>query len=127
MTTTPSTLGRHRATAWRWIRVAICALGVSTLVADGGLRQDEIDCEEAISYLDGCCPGFQGGTVACVHDSGCGTVTDTALSIEESQCIVAESCDQIVSSGICARVTNLPSPSIDTNDGTEVTHAPVCP
>ncbi len=116
-----------RPLAWRWIKRVVCVLGVSTLVADGGLRQDEIDCENAISYLQGCCPDFTGETVACVHDEGCGTITDTALSIEESQCIVAESCAQVVSSGICERVKNLPSPSLDQNDDTSTTHAPLCP
>lgn len=136
MTSTTSTAPRlvpidtpppARSAAWRWMQRVVCVLGVSTLVAGGGLRQDELDCENAVSYLQGCCPGFTGGTVACVHDDGCGTVTDTALSISESQCIVAETCDQILSSGICDRVTNLASPTQDSADDTSTSHPPVCP
>src|ERR1700761_6019438 len=97
----------------RWLRRAVAVLGLSTLVANGGLRQDELDCEQAIAYLQGCCPDFGGATVACSYDSGCGTTVSTALSIEESQCILSESCSQIVASGLCEKVKNLPSPTSD--------------
>jgi hypothetical protein len=116
-----------RAVVWRWTRRAVAVLGLSALVADGGLRQDELDCEEAVAYLQGCCPDFAGATVACAHDSGCGTTVETALSIDESQCIVAQSCNQIVASGICDKVKNLPSPTMDSINGTSTSHPPVCP
>jgi hypothetical protein len=106
-------------------------LGVTALMADGGLRQDELDCEDAVAYLQGCCPDFAGATVACVHDTGCGSTRQTALSIEESQCILAESCDQIVASRLCERVKNLPSPTTDISTDnladTSTSHPPVCP
>jgi hypothetical protein len=117
-----------RRTAWRWARRALCILGLSALVADGGLRQDELDCEEAVSYLQGCCPDFGGATVACVHDVGCQTGVETALSIEESQCILAESCDQVMATGLCEKVKNLPSPMVNGFDPSQATsHPPVCP
>jgi hypothetical protein len=100
----------------RWIEVAILVLGLSTLVADGGLRQDEIECEEAVSYLQGCCPDFAGASIACVHDSGCGSTVEPALSIEESQGILSQGCSQIVGSGLCERVKNLRSPGDDAWD-----------
>jgi hypothetical protein len=97
-------------------------------VADGGLRQDELECEEAVSYLQGCCPSFAGATVTCVHDVGCGVGSETALSIDESECILAESCDQIVASHLCERVKNLPSPMVNSIDPSKATsHPPVCP
>lgn len=124
MTKTKTSAGKA---AWPWVRRIVCVLGLSALVADGGLRQDEIECEEAVSYVQSCCPGFVSGTVACVHDTGCGVTTDTALSISESECILAESCDEIVATGLCAKVMNLPSPSSDSVDGTSTSHPPVCP
>jgi hypothetical protein len=113
--------------AMRWIKRGVGILGLSTLIADGGLSQDQLDCEEAVSYLQGCCPGFQASeTVACESDQGCGTSTDPALSISDSQCIVSLSCSDLVSRGICARVQNLPSPMTD--DGTTTgDHGAVCP
>jgi hypothetical protein len=107
-----------KSTFARWIRLALGILGLSTLVADGGLSQVQLDCEEAVSYLQGCCPGFkQDETVACQTEQGCDTSTEPALSISESQCIVALSCSEVVSRGICERVQNLPSPT--TGEGGE--------
>jgi hypothetical protein len=118
-----STPSPRLARARRWAARAVAVLGLSALVADGGLRQDELDCEEAASYLESCCPDFT-PTFACTYTSGCSENTAPALSISDSQCILAESCDQIVSSGLCTRVQNLPSPM---GSSTEPTSTPVCP
>ncbi len=118
------------AGARRWAMRVVAVLGLSTLVADGGLRQDEIDCEQAVAYLQGCCPDWAGATVACTYDSGCGSTTETALSIDQSQCILGESCSQIVATGICDRVKNLTSPTVDDGfggDSTTTSPAQVCP
>jgi hypothetical protein len=110
-----------------WVWRGALLLGPALLIA-GGLRQDELDCEQAVSYLQGCCPAFAGATVRCVAASGCGTSVSPALSIEESQCILAESCDQVIDSGLCERVKNLPSPTVDTfDDAGDVSHPLVCP
>jgi hypothetical protein len=96
---------------WRLLRFALAALGLSTLVASGGLREDEIDCEKAVAYLQGCCPGFaQSETLACEFVDGCGVI-DPALSISQSECILGESCAQLVASGVCERARNANSPS----------------
>ena len=123
-----TTLSFHTTTR-RWVMRAVAVLGLSTLIADGGLRQDELECEDAVAYLQGCCPDWAGATVACSYDSGCGSVTETALSIDESQCILAESCTQIVASGICDKVKNLASPTIDTfgSGGSTSSASSVCP
>jgi hypothetical protein len=126
MTSTRSGGGRASAVT-RWIKLVVCILGLSTLVADGGLTQEQLDCEEAVSYLQGCCPGFQASeTVNCESDQGCGTSIAPALSITESQCIVGLSCSDVVNRGICDRVVNLSSPTT-TTDGTTGSHPPVCP
>jgi hypothetical protein len=120
------TMTRWQATG-RWIRRGTAVLGLTALIAGGGLRQDEIDCEQAVSFLQGCCPDWAGATVSCVQDTGCGTSVSPALSIDESQCILAESCAQVVQSGLCERVKNLVSPSVDTLADASTSHPPVCP
>lgn len=116
-----------RPAAWRWIRRSAAVLGLSILVAGGGLRQDELDCEQTVAYLQGCCPDSHTWTLACVSDRGCGVSTDPVFSIDESQCIQAMSCDEIFHSGICDKVRNLPSPTSNTWDDTSTSHPPVCP
>jgi hypothetical protein len=119
-TITPACGGAPRA---RWIRTAIACLGLSTLIAGGGLRQDELDCEQAVAHLKECCPDFVGATIACEFSDGCGT-TDPALSIDESHCILALECAALVKSGICDKTRDLESPH--TEDGDFVSHPPVC-
>jgi hypothetical protein len=95
----------------RALQIAVTILGFSTLVADGGLREDEIDCEEAVAYLQQCCPGFaRTETLQCVYGDSCGVI-EPALSIDQSQCILGLSCPQIVANGICDRAAHLSSPS----------------
>jgi hypothetical protein len=101
----------NKTKKWRFLRLALAALGLSTLMADGGLREDEIDCEQAVAYLQQCCPEFsQNETLQCEYSDGCG-VTQPALSIPESQCILGETCAQLVANGICTRALHLASPS----------------
>jgi hypothetical protein len=97
---------------WSLLRLALAALGLSTLMMDcNGVREDEVDCEQAVAYLQQCCPDFaQSETLQCDYSEGCG-VTEPAISIPQSQCILAETCAQIVSSGLCGRAANLASPS----------------
>lgn len=71
--------------------------------SEGGLREDEIECEEAASHLADCCPGFQPSTLACrYHEGSCGT-TFPDLTATEGACIRSRSCDDLVSSGVCAK------------------------
>jgi hypothetical protein len=80
-------------------------------MGDLGLREDELDCEEAVAYLDTCCPDFAGGSIACVYTSGCDTTTQPAISIEESQSILGQSCAQIVAAGLCTTLKDAYSPT----------------
>ncbi len=84
----------------------VVGLGIGVLFACGDpLRQDELDCEEAVSVLEGCCPGFYGSELQCVYSAPqtCGPTTYPALSEDAAACIRGESCSQLVSSGVCAR------------------------
>ena len=109
----------------RWLRLLLGAAALSTLVAGGGLRQDELDCEEAVAHLQDCCPDFANATIACVASSGC-TPSDPALSIKESACVIARSCADVVATGLCESTRNLVSPHVD-DQGNSVSHPPVCP
>ena len=90
--------------------IALALLG--TRCADG-FREDEMDCEEAVAHLESCCGQMSVAPTACTHESSGGLVTATALTADESRCILGESCDQLRAngaSGICGRVSQLPVP-----------------
>jgi hypothetical protein len=124
MTKNPLSAGPTAPARSRWIRLALGALALSTLVAGGGLRQDELDCEQAVAHLQECCPDFGTATIACVSSRGC-DVSEPALSIQESQCVIDRACADLVASGLCAATHDLESPHED-DTGTLVTHPPVC-
>jgi len=121
---TPFPAGPSAPARSPWLRLALSAAALSTLVAGGGLRQDEIDCEQAVAHLQDCCPDFGTATIACVSSQGC-DVSDPALSIAESQCILDRSCESLIASGLCAATHDLESRHQD-DDGTLVSHPPVC-
>ncbi len=137
--------------------LALILLGVSRPVhADSdthkdtdNFREDVFRCEEAIAHLEECCPRFT-TPVACKHyeytseRSGCessdryGSSTDPGLNLDESKCIQALSCQELVSRGVCSRVAAATDRSEDyehhdgyDNKGPEhddrVDHAAVCP
>jgi hypothetical protein len=95
--------------------VLVAAIGLALLgfrCADG-FREDEMECENAMSYLAKCCPGFQSDQASCDYSdnsSACGTgvVVLPVLSVSESHCIEGESCDQLRSSEVCAHAQQLP-------------------
>jgi hypothetical protein len=80
-------------------------------VACGGIHQDELDCEEAVTRLATCCPGFDSNIVGCESSQttttdGCNSTTTTtypALTSGEESCIRSEACGALVASGVCAR------------------------
>jgi hypothetical protein len=110
---------------YSWVRTVLAALGFTLLVAGGGLREDELECEQAVAKLQGCCPDYADAQIECHHSTICG-LTEPALSIAESQCIAQLSCEEIVARDLCARTKDLESPHDDA-DGGFVSHPPVCP
>jgi hypothetical protein len=85
-------------------RGTVLAGAIALLFACGqALRQDELDCEEAVSYLTRCCPGFAGVGVQCIYDEGCDTGQEPEIAEDTSACIRSRSCAELVSSGVCAR------------------------
>jgi hypothetical protein len=74
-----------------------------------GIRQDEFLCENAVSHLQNCCQGFTGRNIACKYDDqGCQETIYTEFNVDQSKCILAESCATLVSSGVCSRAAALP-------------------
>jgi hypothetical protein len=70
------------------------------------LTQQELDCEEAVSVLQSCCPGFDGSPLVCTYSpsQGCeGSSTYPAISEDDSACIRRETCSQLVRTGVCTR------------------------
>lgn len=123
---------------------------------DNNFRPDVIECEDALSRLEHCCPDFDAKPVLCNFSydktTGCGTTSTEsvkpAFNTSESACIRDMSCDDLVTRKVCARAqlaraytktttTNANSSSSSSgysysqqsprpNVVTE-SHAPVCP
>lgn len=84
----------------------------------GGLRQDELQCEEAVAKLLECCPDFRAEEIACNYSDGCGSTQYPALSIETSECIRDMDCETIVARSVCVRAQMAQPVSIDEDGGT---------
>ncbi|MEO6418544.1 MAG: hypothetical protein ABIP39_04015 [Polyangiaceae bacterium] len=105
----------------QWSKKSAYAVGAvfSVLIACTGevhdhdqLREDVLYCEEAVSALSECCPGFkERNTIVCNYaydyiPGSCGsssTSSSTApdLSVSESRCILGATCDSLQAHGIC--------------------------
>ncbi|HEY1694414.1 MAG TPA: hypothetical protein VGG39_19730 [Polyangiaceae bacterium] len=100
---------------------------MAALFACNGMRQDELDCEEAVAVLDHCCNAFPSSFVNCTYEApGCGApAVYPSISTPESQCIRAESCSALVTSGVCDRAAALSGLDSAQTDASPT--APVCP
>jgi hypothetical protein len=78
--------------------VAAC---VATVFACTAPREDELECEEAVSRLSHCCPGFDSTRYRCIYTAGCHSDTQPDISVENARCIRRESCAALVTSGAC--------------------------
>lgn len=105
-------------------RAALVALSFSLTVRvasasssddDDNFRADVFACEDAVSYLASCCPGFSPGNVRCVHSrhtsSGCDVYTkyveDPAIPPDQAECVLALDCGAVREQGICDRAMRL--------------------
>ena len=103
----------------------LIAATVALMFACGDMRQDELDCEEAVSHLQDCCPGFDSRRIECIYETGC-TPQIPAISIQQSQCIRDESCSALVASGVCQRAQNAQTVTDSAQNSTPVSET-VCP
>ena len=100
------------------VAVVVCALLACRFgsyddseVDDSDMRADVVECEDAISRLQRCCPGFEGEPIVCRYyfenNSGCTSQSTRrewpAISTSESRCIRETSCRDMIDRKICAR------------------------
>jgi hypothetical protein len=104
----------------------LAVVAVIGLVTCGpALREDELQCEEAVAHLDECCPGFH-PTVAqyCQFTySTCGS-DYPALRVDESECIRKTDCTHLREQTICERAAKANRSTLET-DGSA--RPAVCP
>jgi hypothetical protein len=105
-----------------WRRGFTVSVVVGMVFACGNIRQDEFICENAVSHLQECCPGFDPTRVACSYDTGCGVTTFPELDATQGQCILGDSCQALVANGVCDRVAALPDTGLEEGG----TSPPVC-
>jgi hypothetical protein len=93
----------------RLARLTCIALGLRGFVfACNDLRQDELDCEEAVAHLQHCCPGLALNQVSCRYERGCMSEdTNPEISIAESRCVRALDCAALNSTGVCERAAEM--------------------
>lgn len=64
-----------------------------------GIREDEVQCEEAKAHLLDCCHPFT-GSLECEFVDGCG-LTFPDLDVEQSRALQNASCEEIRRDGVC--------------------------
>jgi hypothetical protein len=122
-----SPLDAHRGSApakrRRLVRVGLVV--AMALPATQCLRQDEVECEEAVAHMADCCEDFDRSAVVCRYSDYCG-VSYPDLRPSESQCILDRSCDSLREDGICeAVVRRSQTGASSSNDG--YPEGEVCP
>jgi hypothetical protein len=84
---------------------ALGALWAAIALANGcyDLREDELQCEEAVAHLMECCDDFNASEVRCIYERGdCGSETvHPDLSVEQSRTIRRLSCAEVRARGLC--------------------------
>src|SRR5258706_11886193 len=96
--------GSHSARhAKRAVSGVVSVAVLLALLCCGGLDEEELSCEEAVSRLDECCPSFDDRAIDCVYKGGGCVNKHPAISGSQSRCIRAMSCGDLASRGVCAR------------------------
>jgi hypothetical protein len=84
------------------------------------MREDELECEEAVAHLASCCPGFNTRGLNCSYETRSGCTESTyypVFGIDESKTIRAASCDALITSGGCATAQQAMRPSTTRGGG----------
>jgi hypothetical protein len=77
------------------------AIAIGAVATCDGIREDELECEEAVAHLRSCCPGFDVHAFHCEYIAGCLYSTYPDLDVGTSQCIRELDCDTVVASKLC--------------------------
>lgn len=83
-------------------------LGLGAAVASSAIREDELQCEEAIAHVVSCCPGFAPEAVDCSRGEGCEVSEGPTLDAAEGRCVRARSCSELRDDGLCERERYIP-------------------
>jgi hypothetical protein len=79
----------------------LLTLGVRATPAPG-LREDEVQCEEARAHIESCCPDYASNLTCQFVDPGaCEEPTYPDLDPDESRLMRGLGCNEIVARGIC--------------------------
>lgn len=104
-----------RVGTWRHGAVlsAVVVLVFACSWACGGIDDNELHCEEAVSHLEECCDGFDARRFQCDEESTCAT-REPDFADRASECIRDRSCEVLRAQGTCAaliQLSNEPYPS----------------
>jgi hypothetical protein len=82
--------------------VVLLGLGVRVTPAPG-LREDEVQCEEAVAHVQSCCSTFTSNVSCTFVDRGaCEASTYPDFTPDESRRVQALACHEVVDSGLCS-------------------------
>jgi len=69
------------------------------------LDRGELKCEQAAVHLAECCPEVVFDRASCIQEGGCERDGDSMLvASDESDCLRAESCDELLARNVCERL-----------------------
>jgi hypothetical protein len=88
------------------VLLGVSALGAHATEDDVNFRSDVLACEAAVAALAVCCPGFRPKELRCTyleerdpgpscHNWSTTVTTEPALTQDDSECILAASCDEL--------------------------------
>ncbi len=104
---------------WSARRPVLLAVILGALSATQCLRQDEVECEEAVARLSECCPRFDAKAISCRYQEG-GCMARTlypTLTPAESECILEKSCAELLSQKTCAAIARKSAVDVATYQG----------
>lgn len=107
-----------------WLSLASPLLILFLVTGAGGLREDELACEEAAAHLQKCCPKFRPQSISCQYDTGCGSTEYPSLSTDDSKCIQHKDCATLQAEGLCESAQNVDP--IITGEDAGAQHGRVC-
>jgi hypothetical protein len=78
----------------------LIAVGAACVGSDGGIREDELVCEEAVARLTHCCNGLT-HPYQCQYLDGCSGPATPEIPPPQAKCIMRASCASLVASDAC--------------------------
>jgi hypothetical protein len=82
--------------------LVLLGLGVQSAPVPG-LREDEVQCEEAHAYIEACCSPVYSSNLSCryVDEGGCNPPLLPDLNTYDSRALENDSCSTIIAAGYC--------------------------